>query len=497
MSWIFSSRPSSPVRTLDPERFNRQLRIENGVLDPCTFIKVKDLSIFGQFKSVLGSIIYSRIEEAEAEQKEVKTKGEMKADQSASLTAIFETQIMFRNNRIKVVAKTFKIDNTNPDILGLEYEQRMYEWIYKNIVQKRYSPNFVTFLSKAECNMVEWIDGLNNIQQTYLIDALYKGRRQKVKEGDILSVMLNEKAGNGGYFGVEDAKEVYSFGVALNGKIDNPIGIAQVLFQVVYNLALMEHFRIMHNDLHYGNILVAEFRQNIPLLYVYEQNEWVINTRYIVYFFDWDAGYMRALGNNQKLPDYLTYGMENRFQQTMDFSVLMRGLPRNRVVDSLIRISGIDTPENERLQKQQPYMVTTHQIRELEQLPSRVDYLKDVKTKRHVNRRVYVLNQQQIQAIFPFVGISPTITRIELYIDGKHFLYIHLGALDRNFIEDTRYRSPLDLLAMDNDNPDSPFYIFRKNRDSPINVKYAYTFPQRNRGNVIRRVINRPRRAPY
>jgi len=484
----------SRQRSLDSLRFRELIEQENNGFDPCGFVRTTDLTILGNFISTLSSIIYPPAQaEAITEQKELKTKDEAGAEPSASKTAIFFGTVKYRNNKINIVVKSFKKDPTDTDILGLEYEKKMYEWLSNNILKQRYSPNFVSFLGYDECNMLNWIGGLNMIQKQYIIDTLYGiglpvTHHKKILNSDILCVMVNEAVGNGGYFDRPDVKGESLFQILASNKLRD-IDKTCIYFQIVYNLALLEKFQIMHNDLHTGNIQIAVFNDPIHLLYSYDTNYWFLNTRYIVYFYDWDAGYNPALGNNPKLedPSFLSYGEENKFQKSSDFCVFACYAHDNhRVFD----ISGINTDENKHKNNVTPYLVSTQQIDELRLIPNqRVDHIKGF--------IVYTLNGNELQTIFPNM-FSRTITKIELRISSSNrHVYIHSGHTCRNFIEDTRYISPLELLEIPNDANNSPFpeLRFAGGRELPEDT-FEYKFPTQRRVPMLR-PPRRNRHMPY
>ena len=97
----------------------------------------------------------------------------------------------------------------------------------------------------------------------------------------------------------------------------------QVLFQIVYSLEVMSRFKIMHNDLHDGNILVMILKDPITLKYIVSGKTFVVQTKFIPYLFDWDTGYIEIFGDNPKLDEFFqNINASNNFDPIRDVYTL-------------------------------------------------------------------------------------------------------------------------------------------------------------------------------
>jgi len=223
---------------------------------------------------------------------------------------------------------------------GLLYEAEMYRKILQ--VAWHYSPNFVSFLGFGCCKLsriktytdrVSW-EKLQNKMRKYYESFLEPKEAVKLKIDDSTEtcLLLTEKAGNGAYFGQSDASvtELYIHGDK-EAKTD-PINVYDrlpdadkqvVLFQLLYSLEVMARFKIMHNDLHTGNILLAKFAKPIVFTFLVGKKMFRINTRYVPYFFDWDFGYNASLGANPKIDNWANgFGIYNNFTPKFDLYTL-------------------------------------------------------------------------------------------------------------------------------------------------------------------------------
>ena len=85
----------------------------------------------------------------------------------------------------------------------------------------------------------------------------------------------------------------------------------------------MQRFKIAHNDLHHGNILVETLSK--PILLSYKMGDFIFEfeTNYILYIFDWDRSYCKEVGDNNLNCYCENYNTCNQFNKYNDmFNVL-------------------------------------------------------------------------------------------------------------------------------------------------------------------------------
>jgi serine/threonine protein kinase len=101
------------------------------------------------------------------------------------------------------------------------------------------------------------------------------------------------------------------------------------MFQIYNALEVMHRFRINHNDLHPGNILVMELPEKVSLGFEVDNVFYKIRTKYIPYIFDWDLGYCELLGDNPKISGYKFIDFSNQYTPRRDLYILLCYLYNN------------------------------------------------------------------------------------------------------------------------------------------------------------------------
>lgn len=219
--------------------------------------------------------------------------------QSSSPTQIFFGELVsgaLRNDlELPVSFKIFRniTDENNEsfyDIQGLKYEARLYKQIMDDIIDKNLSPNFVSYVAFGCCEVP---------------NACF---------------LITEKVGSGAYFGQPKLFPVYT----LSSVFDRMTSADQskVLFQIIYALALLNIFKIVHNDLHTGNVLVMILDAPVKLKFIVKEISYLIETKYIPYLYDWDLSYSEQLGENEKLHSLQEFNITNTLDSYRDLYTL-------------------------------------------------------------------------------------------------------------------------------------------------------------------------------
>ena len=217
--------------------------------------------------------------------------------------------------------KSQKIKHHLPNVLGIKYEVKVYRDIIDKIVTKKYSPNFVRYLGYGVCpeSNVKLIN--RKVQSS--IRKLY-GKSFSQAKNLPMGILVTEKAGG------KDARKITTLGEWWRKKNFYKDRLA-VMFQLVYSIAVMQQYKLVHNDMHSANVILAILKK--PVIRYYKIDGRIFNrktktplifkikTRYIPYLFDWDFSYSSYLGPNPKIKldkwceeDYIC----NKFDKRVD-----------------------------------------------------------------------------------------------------------------------------------------------------------------------------------
>lgn len=393
---------------------------------------------------------------------------------SASSSIQYFSDIMHNGSRFPVVLKVFPGRPTEMDtkesLLGLLYEMSVYQYVLGRIVSQNLSPNFVPFISAVCC------EG----KSQYTLD--YKISHNLSVEPDSACVLVTGKVGNGRYFGFDQANlPVFTLGewyraILFSREFDE---IPRVLFQVFYALELLQRFRLVHNDLHTGNVLVMQlpvkvrlgFKVNLPSVDMFS-----FETRYIPYLFDWDYSYSELLGDNPKLNDRRArdYGITNVFKPTMDIYTLLCYL--NQIENDVGKKSGFIPFEDYQVVN---YKETGKAIK-LDDL--QLQAVKKYKplfrtTIKNKLKSVYKFNQTQLRDIFKRnYLIDENIADIGMALltfrrkNGTHYAVFYNPYRCRIGSTHVNFPTPLKMLM---------YYskLFQVNSLKGIHERFSYTLP--------------------
>ncbi|ARF10494.1 hypothetical protein Hokovirus_2_21 [Hokovirus HKV1] len=76
-----------------------------------------------------------------------------------------------------------------------------------------------------------------------------------------------------------------------NGNITND-EFNKIIFQVFYTLLCFANIKFNHNDLHFGNIFIENISENHKMIYINNEQAYVLNTSYYVKIYDFDRSCM-------------------------------------------------------------------------------------------------------------------------------------------------------------------------------------------------------------
>ena len=200
-------------------------------------------------------------------------------------------------------SKKFIYETIN-NTYGLLYEASVYKHVINNILVNGRSPNFIGSLGYGECPMTDR-DGnnlLNDIFTPEKAEKMMKSLEKSYTRGIWwrpnvkISLLLLEKIVGDEVMTLEVLQDRASRDDELKNNV-----FPQVMFQIIFSLAIMAEFELAHNDLHCGNILVVKHSKPVERYYKVGRQIYKIHTKYVPYIFDWDYAYCAYLGPNEKL----------------------------------------------------------------------------------------------------------------------------------------------------------------------------------------------------
>ena len=214
-------------------------------------------------------------------------------------------------NKIDIIAKIYStgIQYSPLRIGALNYEEKVYEYIKNNILVQKICPNFVGYIGKANCDR-------EKIQKFIIEDTKSTERElDNLLFGDSANIILTQAI-------------KYSLNHIVNHdfpKVKSSLELDEltipILFQIMYIFLVLEHFKIQHNDSHLGNFRVDVLEKPVKLFYSINNQLFKIETKYVIYLYDWDLSFANILETNINLTNfYHSLMVPNLFIYKRDFS---------------------------------------------------------------------------------------------------------------------------------------------------------------------------------
>lgn len=330
---------------------------------------------------------------------------------------------------LPVTIKLF-FDYKTRSIGSLFYEYVMYKLLTEEVINKKMCPNFVPLIAFGCCKEFE--------------------------ETPLSCFLITEKVGNGMNF---QRPYVYPFQtIGWCYRNMNLREKQEVLFQIVYSLAILELFQINHNDLHDENVLVTIMDKPVVLKYVCGKQTFTIKTRFIPYLFDWDNSYVDVLGPNPIGND--TYNPHSDAYTL--FCFLDKKIEdESKIVTSYSRHPATTLNKSVSITKQQYNLIKTNFK------PDRIFY----------DQPIYKLSEAEYRS---FIGIPPA--RIK-------DVYFYLNETDISFWKPNKclltstskdFETPLQMLVehrfkmFENDSSNTDFVYRLPSREYVVNIKQQF-----------------------
>jgi len=258
---------------------------------------------------------------------------------SASPTDIwlvkFNKDVKYKNTKIKngflkifLEYTSLPSDYNYKNILkGLNYELDVYKDVIRPLIDYNICPNFVKYLASGKkCTYENLLNILKNNLNNFDIDKiklllnrnlnciydLCSSRFAIDNDNDIIdddkirpsnsfryNIILNEQTPKGsikfGTFLRNNDKQKFSF-------------FLPIIFQIFTACYAMSLSKMVHNDLHAGNIFIEQLDKEDIFEYCINNNRYKIKTKYKVFLYDFDRSYVERFGNNEILTDALCNG---------------------------------------------------------------------------------------------------------------------------------------------------------------------------------------------
>jgi hypothetical protein len=240
------------------------------------------------------------------------------------------------------------------ELEGLNYELQVYKNIIQPIIEYKICPNFIKYLgSGIKCSY----DNLYRMLDKHIYED-----KDKTYSDDITKKLLNrninciksscsnrksiDKKINRGFFNLfgfldntsqPDKSIKYNFIMIqklslTTVSIDDFLvkekedisceNILLILFQIAFACYTMSLCKLIHNDLHSGNIMLEELKKEEIFTYIINDKKYTFSTKYNIYVYDFDRAYCPRFGKNILLEDHDSCennGQCNTFIENKDF----------------------------------------------------------------------------------------------------------------------------------------------------------------------------------
>lgn len=210
----------------------------------------------------------------------------------------------------------------------LEYEAKIYEQIINNLcIGKRMSPNFVWYIGTSICKRINFTDQYTPLKLKKF-NKQYKSIYKKKGSPDTKLLVIE---------GLSKFIDVYDYIQNKNGSTETKI--KNLLFQILYNLYLMQEIKLSHYDMHMGNIALELDTSKLGTLHTHDVcyklkggTIYKINVKnFLIKLFDWDMGYHKSIGKNNSLDGNLCedYKRCNKYTRGWDVKHVLMNIIDN------------------------------------------------------------------------------------------------------------------------------------------------------------------------
>jgi hypothetical protein len=231
------------------------------------------------------------------------------------------------------------------ELIALNYELSVYRDIIKPLINYNICPNFVSFISSGKgCSYDDLLNFLKgklefngklltdiqcekNLDRNINIIKNEMSSRPAIQDTEVsrytispsdkinlrFNMMLNQN--------IKNATTLFDWMKIFNSDISRNLAeFWNILFQVCYGCYCMSLSKMVHNDLHAGNVFIEDLKKPVTRMYIINGNIVVVESRYEALIYDFDRGYVERLGRNSiNEGEYCTVGSQcNEYVENKD-----------------------------------------------------------------------------------------------------------------------------------------------------------------------------------
>ena len=230
-------------------------------------------------------------------------------------------------------------------VQGLTYETNVYKSIITPLVDYNICPNFIRMIGSGKlCKYDDLFQILKNNYYSKNDKIISVEKIRKRLNRSIINNILNYEHDNISFdesvkasvetkydlddliFDVnltETYEKTISFHELLNSDYVQELNIFNILFQIFAACYSMSLSKMVHNDLHTGNIMLRPLKKPKILTYIIEGKKYILKVYYFVHIYDFDRSYVEQLGDNKVLNLYDVYSQNNEYVDNKDVLKLL------------------------------------------------------------------------------------------------------------------------------------------------------------------------------
>lgn len=207
------------------------------------------------------------------------------------------------NNQPVAVKISLLIPDDDDLINQLEYERRIYEEIINDLcIGKRMSPNFVWYIGTSICGDIKFTNRYSGWEK-----AMFQEQYDNLKLEYVDNYGMNPPTTK--LLVIEGLSKFQSVFAYIRSNIITETEMKSILFQLLYNLNLMQDIKLNHYDMHMGNVALELDTSKLGTLHTHDVcyqlkggSTYKINVKNnLIKLFDWDFGYHKSIGKNDVL----------------------------------------------------------------------------------------------------------------------------------------------------------------------------------------------------
>lgn len=250
--------------------------------------------------------------------------------------------------KISVSYKSLKNTGVKCDLenlLGIEYEIKIYRYVIKTLIDKNICPNFIMYYASGECNYENLKNILTrnnqpipetNLRRNITIIANCLPDRPSINDDiyidfapDIVpfneewkyNILVNSTMKNFQTFSQYIACRRGNFLVSRHPLFKKDLKILFQIFAACYAMSLS---KMVHNDLHFSNIFIEDIEYQ-EVSYGFFGAYYTFMTDVKVKIYDFDNSYVERFGRNLGISQYFcdVYSYCNNFTENFDIMTVL------------------------------------------------------------------------------------------------------------------------------------------------------------------------------